>query len=605
MKKHILLPIFALILVASMFITGSTAALNTNKPNGTSEQNGKVSSKEEVVYAELDTNGSVENIYTVNILNVVKSGLVNDYGIFKSLKNLTNTEELVYTDGKVTADADTGRFYYQGDMENTSLPWNVDITYFLNGKQVNSNKLAGANGKIKIQIKTTKNENISSDYYENYLLQISVTLGTETCTNIAAEGGTFANAGSNKLITFTVMPNTDGNIVISTDAADFEMDSISLSAVPFSMKFDMPETSEMTGNLTSLSDAIGQLDEGVIKLRNGAKSLNSGTISLRNGSGEFYNGLKTINGNSNEITNASKFILEALNYIKSSLSSENIDLCEIKKLPERLKQLADGLNEISGGLSEMSTGYNKALSILETAVNSIPENDISEEELGALCMANPENETLNKLIANYKAAQTVKETYSAVSSAFIAVKTNLPVFKSSVDTVSASLKTISEQIKTSLQKLNITEELTKLSDGINTLTDNYSSFHTGLKKYTSGVKELSVGYSDIQKGINSVSGGTKELSGGINELADGTKELNSKTENMPEQLESAISKLISDFDKSDFVPTSFISEKNENVSSVQFVFKTKKIEKPSSPSDVNEHDKEEENFWTRLVNLFK
>jgi len=48
---------------------------------------------------------------------------------------------------------------------------------------------------------------------------------------------------------------------------------------------------------------------------------------------------------------------------------------------------------------------------------------------------------------------------------------------------------------------------------------------------------------------------------------------------------------------------SFVSGKNKNVESVQFVIKTSSIEKPEETTQVTE-TKEKLNFWEKLLKLF-
>ena len=55
---------------------------------------------------------------------------------------------------------------------------------------------------------------------------------------------------------------------------------------------------------------------------------------------------------------------------------------------------------------------------------------------------------------------------------------------------------------------------------------------------------------------------------------------------------------------SDSETESFVSEKNENVTSVQFVIKTDAVEIPKD-EPVKEEKKEKVSFWQKIVRLFK
>jgi len=447
------------------------------------ESSGVLSSKEEVVYSTLSTDGKVNGIYVVNILDITKSGTINDYGNYLNIKNLTNLKNINSNEDNITINAEEGKFYYQGNDKSTDLPWIFNIKYILDNKEIQAKDLAGKSGKLKIEIDTTQNKVIDSSFYENYMLQISVKLDNKKCKNITAENGVFANSGKDKLITFTVMPNTDLSASITTDVSDFEMKGITITAVPFSMTFDLPDTKEMTKDLVTLSEAITQLNAGTIGLVEGVKFLNIGMNQLKDGSNNYHAGINALNNQSSEITEASKNINDSLGTINSSLNA------------------------------------------------------------------------------------------------------------------------LSEQLTVSMPNTEISITLAQLSQALGLLTTNYSSFNNGLTAYTGGLSQLATSYNSINDGITSMANGTASLNGGIGKMADGTKELNNQTKDLPNQIDTAIDELMSEYDFSDYKPISFVSGKNQNVKSVQFIISTENIEKEKTITKVEILKKD--TFWERLKNLFR
>lgn len=62
--------------------------------------------------------------------------------------------------------------------------------------------------------------------------------------------------------------------------------------------------------------------------------------------------------------------------------------------------------------------------------------------------------------------------------------------------------------------------------------------------------------------------------------------------------------MIADFENADFVPVSFVSsENNEKINTVQFVIKTKRIEKEEDET-TKEQPEAKKGFWDRLLDLF-
>ena len=147
-------------------------------------------------------------------------------------------------------------------------------------------------------------------------------------------------------------------------------------------------------------------------------------------------------------------------------------------------------------------------------------------------------------------------------------------------------------------------QMKELAAGLSSLSDQYAAFHTGLKKYTDGVKNISVGYTDFDEGLSSVAEGISALQNGLQALHQGTSVLNEKTAGMAGEAENSINAMMADYLGNDFAMESFISDKNTEVSFVQFVLKTDGIfrEKEASPDTPEE---KEETFLDRFLALFK
>ncbi len=606
MKKRIYSCVIAVILISFTFLHWNTTILSAQEsPSKSVSTNGEIASKEEVVYALLDPIGTVKQVYVVNILNVTSSGQITDYGSYSSLKNLTTTDTFVQTLDRITVPAPIGRFYYQGSLSDNRLPWTIIITYTLNGTTIDAEELPGKSGNLEINIHTERNSDLNPEFYDNYLLQVSITLDTSKCSNISAPEATLANAGSDKLITFPVIPGAEGELTINTEVKDFEMKGLEISAVPFSIDITLPDTAEYTDDLVLLSDAISELSDGINSISHGVAELNIGTERLKEGSSGFKTGLEEINSSSSELINASSEISDALTTVFRMLTeaSDRSDLTSLTQLPGYLITISTGIEELAGGLKELSTNYSRAYSSLDTAIGSIPKTEITNEALQTLIMNNPMDTTVGLLVEYYTAARTIQGTYQMVSPVFEAMNTNLPVINTNLATISESLNTLAAQLTASFEKTDLLNSITQLSDGITLLSTNYEAFHNGIQSYTEGISQLCKAYGNLDNGISEIVDGTEELANGMEAMKDGATELDAQTTTMPEQLASTIDDLLAAYDTSAFTPVSFLSEKNDKVISVQFVFRTEDIIKPEITSEETDHDLTE-TFWSRLKALF-
>lgn len=566
---------------------------------------GTVAAREEVIYSILDGEGAVQSLYAVNMLDVTESGEIVDHGDYTEVTNLTNLRDLTYYNGLVSTTADAGKFYYQGAMANKALPWNFSISYSLDGEKVPPSALPGAEGHLELHIVTTHNEEADPTFFAHYMLQISVTLDTELCENITAPGGMTVNAGSDKMITFMVLPGQDGDMTVSADVTAFEMAGISFAAVPFSMSFDLGDVSELTSGMTALTDAVQQLDDGIAALRDGAFALSEGADALSNGSGEFQTGLQALSSNSAALTDASAQILDAMEMIDRLLSIPNLDNLDLSCLQEAfqaLTRLGNALRSAVSGFRQLADRYAQACDAMDAAVAAIPDAALSSETLAALQAANPEQAAaLQTLIENYRAAQNVKAIYAEARGVYAELRGKLTELADSC----GSMSDLVSSTHTALRGLlggDLLSSVSEMQGGLHALSDGYRQFHEGLVAYTGGVDQLASGYTGLNDGTAQLADGTAQLADGVDAYAEGVHTFHISAQQIPVLMQAKISELLTSFGGGDFTPVSFVSSENENVRAVQFVIKSADIR--ADPTPVVEPTPPDETIWTRLLALF-
>lgn len=599
--KRILLLLIAFVLVLPSFLVHAS----TNEKEETKQTPGQYRLKDEVVYATLSPTGNQQEIYVVNIFDVTQAGRLVDYGPYTSLKNLTDLSELNQVKQKVEFAAPEGKFYYQGNMKDEVLPWDVQISYRLDGKRMAPEELAGKEGKLEIDIHTAANKEAAKVFFENYLLQITLTLDPEIYQDIVvSEEGMIANAGKNKQVTFTVMPEKEGDLKLEANVVNFELQGIEIAGVPSSMSIDTPDMDEMTGEMKSLTDAIAQINDGVGDLKTGVSELNSGVASLRDGSAQFKKGMSDINGASSELVKGSSAINDGLVSVNKGIEDNfnQINLNDLKKLQVRLPEIATGLDEMAKGFAYLRENYADAYQQMEAALKQIPAYRITDEDIELLYESGADREVVDQLLETYRAAQQAKEIFASVQDSFKAVDGRLAEVNGAITEIEKTLGSVQTLIAT-LEDVDVIESITELQNGMAAFSANYQKFHNGLVDYTNGVGQLSSSYSKLHSGIVDLSGGTNELENGVGQLHNGTGTLYEATNTLPDQMQEEIDRMISEYDKSDFEAVSFVSSENEKVNSVQFVIKTESILIDKQESDVKTEE-ETKGFWTRLKELF-
>ena len=179
---------------------------------------------DETMYVNLDYYGTATKI------NVVKGCTPNgvkeytDYGSYEKVVNMTDRTEPVLEDGAVRWELpETGkRFYYQCTMPEGSvtLPWDFDISYKLNGREMDASKLAGASGLVEIRIQATPNRKAGAYYRNNMMLTAVVPVDMERCYSVEAPGSQLQSIGSNTVAMFAALPGEEGDFTVRIGTDD-------------------------------------------------------------------------------------------------------------------------------------------------------------------------------------------------------------------------------------------------------------------------------------------------------------------------------------------------------------------------------------------------
>lgn len=381
------------------------------------EDRAELRAKDEVVYARLTANGASEAAYIVNVFEVIKTGEIVDYGNYSAVKNLTDLSAISKGAEQVEFSAGEGKFYYQGNLDEIQLPWDVAVTYYLDGEEIAPEELLGQDGKVEIKIETKANKSVDSVFFDHYTLQITLPLAGEKFSHIQAEDATIAKVGKTEQVTLTILPEEASEQSVTANVKDFEMEGIEIVAIPFMMALEDFETDDMVDNMSSLSDAIAEVHEGVGTLNDGVLQLSDGTNDVEEGSAQFHQGLIDLNSASTSLVHGSGQIKAALARMKKELSFvDDIDLSELQELIDGLEKMELGLREIADGLNELAGGYATAFDKLNNLVEEVPNRDeeleLTKEEMGLMIVQGISQEKIEYLMRNYEAAQTLKEMFN-------------------------------------------------------------------------------------------------------------------------------------------------------------------------------------------------
>lgn len=607
-KTPILLLMLCLILVAgpavpALAVSGQPAS---GQPASTTtfQAEGDATAKEEVVYVKLDNHGATQAAYVVNGFWLAAPGTIVDYGQYAAVTNLTSTEPLVFADGRLQLAAPAGSFYYQGNLADIVLPWSIHVDYQLNGTTVEPAALAGASGQLAIRIRVGTNPAGNAAFADNYAVQIALTLDTGRCSGIRAEQGTVASSGSDKVVTFVKLPGTAADYTTTLQVQDFAMPGITFGALPLKLDFTTPDTSGLTDQfadlelgIADLNGGVQGLNDGAADLAKGASSLASGLADMKTGLGQLSSGLSTLTAGNNSLLGGSAAIRAALDQLAQGMAAIDPGALDLAALASGSSAILTGLDNLSGGLTALTGSFAQADAAIASSTGNLytslaQANTATIAALGAQLAA-----LQTDPVANAAAIQQLSQTIALLSAnnqLIGGLKLGLAGDGSATNPgLAAGAAQLAAQyaaFDAAIQALpgqiaGLATGLLQLQAAVTTLDTEYVGFHHGLADYLAGSAAIRDGLAAASRGFASLATGGADLRKGAAALADGASQvakgsgqLKEKTQGMADQVQVSIDEYLAKLTAKDLTVTSFVSPKNTQIQSVQFVLRTEGIQ---------------------------
>ena len=622
------------------------------------------SEKEEIIYITLDASGNLKNTYVVNSFS---GGNITDYGDYASVKMLNTSDPIEQNGDTITFSTSASKAYYQGELTDAEIPWNISMRYYLDGEEYSADEIAGKSGEVEILFQITENTACSGAFFDDYALQASFTLDTEQCSNITAPDATIANVGSDKQLTYTVLPGEGIDTAITADVTDFEMSAVSINGIHLNLNVEIDDT-ELKDKVSELIDAVEQLDDGAIELSDGSEkmldgsielkdgasslqsgvtSLDEGVVTLQNGMTTIQNGLYALNSQSGTLAAGSSEFKAALITIQTAVNSISVSSEDLTMLTEASGQIRQAISDLYDGAATLQAnlGYERYKTLMSqngldidallagnaSAVETIQSYEAMLEQLSAVPgMEDLVNQYKSQLLGTSEQIKSLLNANSAaiggMESYLNGISAELPALTEGLAALNTQYETFDSSISQLVNTLgNMTGNLSALAEGINQLAASYEELDSGINDYTNGVAQIVAGYSQVMGGVSSLAEGSKELVSGSGELydgtaklydgvvslcdgaqemADGTGEFRTETADMDGQIDEEIDGLLESIGGSMDDPVSFVSEKNTKVDSVQFVIQTDAIEVEET-EEVQETMEKDASLWQKFSNLFQ
>ncbi len=353
--------------------------------------------KDESVYLISDANGNVNKTIVVDHLkNKDKKDTLEDASNLSDIENVKGKEKFTQSGDKLTWQAGGKDIYYQGTATEKP-PVTQKVTYYLDGKEISPEDLAGKSGKVKIRFDYT-NTTSYTETVNGEKQTVSVPFAAVTglvlgdgFENIEVTNGKAEVSDSSSVVLGYALPglkdslgikdgDLDGDVNIpeymemTADVENFSMPAAMTFVVNASdyVSTDGIDTSDLDDMINDLKDASTQLQDGSKTLAEGTDTLADGLSTLQSKLGTFASGVGTLQSGLKTYTDGVSTLSGGLNTLGNSTGAL---VSGADKLNSGAGQLAsgsatlkDGLKSYTDGASELQAGINKLYNTLDAGL---------------------------------------------------------------------------------------------------------------------------------------------------------------------------------------------------------------------------------------------
>ena len=456
--------------------------------------------KDESVYLISDANGNVNKTIVVDHLkNKDKKDTLEDASNLSDIENVKGKEKFTQSGDKLTWQAGGKDIYYQGTATEEP-PVTQKVTYYLDGKEISPEDLAGKSGKVKIRFDYT-NTTSYTETVNGEKQTVSVPFAAITglvlgdgFENIEVTNGKAEVSDSSSVVLGYALPglkdslgikdkDLDGDVNIpeymemTADVENFSMPAAMTFVVNASdyVSTDGIDTSDLDDMINDLKDASTQLQDGSKTLAEGTDTLADGLSTLQSKLGTFASGVGTLKSGLKTYTDGVSTLSGGLNTLGNSTGAL---VSGADKLNSGAGQLASGSATLKDGLKTYTDGASQ----LNTGLNQL--NDNTGSLATGVTSLNDGAKTLSDGInaANKGAA--------GVSAGAAQLKTSIDTAKTGADSLAAGAKQVDEGVGQLTQSL---------SDMPETIKTNINKSLEPLNELNVGTLFKTLGYIDTDK----------------------------------------------------------------------------------------------------------
>lgn len=519
--------------------TGTETEKETEKPAS--------AEKEETVYIFTDANGNQKSMVVSDWLkNLDKSTSIDDISGLTGIENVKGDETFTQDGEKLTWAADGNDIYYQGTTDKES-PISVQITYYLDGKEIAPKDLAGKSGHVKIHYEYI-NSAEKEETIDGKKIKVKVPFGVMsgmlmsngTAKNVTVSSGKVIQQGDTTAVVGLAFPGLRDSLNLKNDKdLDIDVDdsripeSLDVEADVTDFSLDMNMTVVLDDALNSVFDEFDEksetnkIEDKIDDLKDASEKLVDGTSDLYDGTKDLKDGTKKLKDGTDDLKDGTSQLKDGADDLKKGIGDYT----------DGVSQVYDGTKKLKNGTSDLKKGADQ----LATGTGDLKD--------GAVDLRNGTTQLKN-------GAKQVKDGASSLDDGAAKLESGAGDLKKGagdLDSGAADLKNGTSDLRKGAAQLDrkagelakgvaaLKGGADKAEAGAKTLSTGAKSLIAGIDTFTNTAKsQLDDGEDKLQNGANQLKAGSVALLSGISTLASKIGELHTRLDGAGKQIEEKL-----------------------------------------------------------------
>lgn len=620
------------VLLAGTILTSSVTPALAGEPEVTVD---------ETAYITLDYYGSRSDLSIVKSVRLNGSTEFTDYGRYETVSNLSTTDQPQLTDEGVTwtlSDPDSGRFYFEVQPKDDflGLPWDIDVSYMLDGVPCKAEDLAGKSGLVEIDVAVTPDPLADEYYKNNFVLFCGTGVDLGDVKSFRAEGAQLQTLGSYQMAVFMAFPGQEEHFHFEIGSDDFTFPGLIFAGMPvtLSQADDLAEIGKDKDDIKAAGDAIDSMLQDTLDIMT---SMTAGTAQAAEGLRDLEKAWDEVDQQHTSIEDS----VDSTRYAMKNLKNHLYDLAEAmddSSILNGVGQLEDAIDGMLGSLEQigqlleqfhqLSAGIKECLAILNDPSASPEEKAAAQQKLGELLVKLSEllsqlqgldldglsvqtddlHALLQELDQGAEAGSIETESINALMGALsdleAQINEELAASQDNLDSIAAYAS------PADLGDLDLSGDASLIENELVMVLDNTARTVSKLEVTMGKIDNvLSDSYENLNSGMRSTLSGTAQLLENLTAALQKTQNIKANEQVISDLLDKNWQKLddelgILDMDPSARKP-SFTSTRNPEPESVQVILRTEAITKPDTPAEEVDESGDNRTFLQRLGDVFQ